>query len=225
MEIDQPLVSIITPVYNSEKYLTECVESVIGQTYKNWEYIIVNNQSNDKSLEIAQYYAKEEPRIRISTNDEFLSIIKNWNHAMRLIAPDSKYCKVVHADDWIFPECISKMVEIAEKYSSVGIVGAYRLDDDRVNLDGLPARINCFNGREICRGQLQGRPYLFGSPTSLLIRSDIIRKRDPFYDESTMQADKEVCYEILMNLTSVLFIKFLHLPGGTVKPSPQKLSP
>ena len=198
MQNSQPLVSIITPVYNTEKYLAECIESVLNQNYFNWEYIIVNNKSTDKSLEIAEHYAKYEPRVRVVTNNIFLSLMKNWNHSMRLLSAESKYCKVVHADDWIFPECISKMVAIAEKYSSVGIVGAYRLDEDRVNLDGLPAKINCFNGREICRGQLRGRPYLFGSPTSLLIRSDIVRERDPFFDESTLQADKEACYEILM---------------------------
>jgi glycosyltransferase involved in cell wall biosynthesis len=195
--MSEPLVSIVTPVYNTDKYLAECIESVLAQTYKHWEYLIVNNRSTDKSLEIAESCARKEPRIRIHTNEEFLSLMKNWNHAMRLIPPESRYCKVVHADDWLFPDCIARMVEVAETFPSVGIVGAYRLEEDRVSLDGLPAKQSFFDGREICRGQLMGRPYLFGSPTSLLIRSGIIRERSPFYDESTLEADKEACYEIL----------------------------
>lgn len=54
----QPLVSILTPVYNGEEYLAECIESVLGQTYQNWEYCIVNNCSTDRTLEIANGYAK-----------------------------------------------------------------------------------------------------------------------------------------------------------------------
>jgi hypothetical protein len=105
----------------------------------------------------------------------------------------------VHADDWIFPECIEKMVEVAEKYPSIGIVGAYRLDENQVNLDGLPYPDDFFPGKEICRQSLLGGPYLFGSPTSILIRSDVIRNLKKFYNEDNIHADQEVCFEILQN--------------------------
>ena len=195
----QPLVSVVTPVYNTEKYLAECIESVLAQTYKNWEYVIVNNCSTDRSLEVAQHYAQQDARIRIHNNDEFLNQFQNWNHAMRQISPESKYCKVVHADDWLFPECIARMVELAEAHPSVGIVGAYRLDEKWVNLDGLPYPSTVISGREICRLSLLGGPSVFGSPTSLVIRSDIIRSREVFYDESIIHADKEICFDILQD--------------------------
>ena len=54
----EPLVSVVTPVYNGEKYLEECIESVLNQTYKNWEYIILNNCSTDRTLEIAEQLSK-----------------------------------------------------------------------------------------------------------------------------------------------------------------------
>jgi glycosyltransferase involved in cell wall biosynthesis len=54
MSLNGPLVSILTPVYNGEKYLAECIRSVLAQTYQNWEYTIVNNCSTDKTLEIAK---------------------------------------------------------------------------------------------------------------------------------------------------------------------------
>jgi len=147
----QPLVSIITPVYNTEKYLSECIESVVNQTYQNWEYIIVNNCSTDGSLQIARNYETQDDRIRVYDNRKFLNLMQNWNHAMRQISRESSYCKVVHADDTIFPECIERMVEVAEKYPSVGIVGSYRLDENQVNLDGLAYPENFFSGKEICR--------------------------------------------------------------------------
>jgi glycosyltransferase involved in cell wall biosynthesis len=193
----EPLVSVVTPVYNTEKYLAECIESVLAQTYPTWEYIIVNNCSTDRSRAIAQQYAAQDQRIRLVNNAQLLKQMPNWNHAMRQISPESRYCKVVHADDWLFPDCLTQMVALAEAHPSVGLVGAYRLDEDQVNLDGLPYPSTVTSGQVICRQALLGGPYVFGSPTSLLIRADLVREREEFYNESNIHADKEVCFEIL----------------------------
>jgi len=199
MSAGPPFVSFVTPVYNAEPYLAECIESILAQTYDNWEYVIINNCSKDRSLQIAQDYAQRDQRIRIHDNQEFLSQFQNWNHAMRQISTESKYCKVVHADDWLFPECVARMVAVAEAHPSVGIVGAYRLDQDRVNLDGLPYPSTVVPGRDLCRAVLLGGLYVFGSPTSLLIHSDIIHSREKFYSESILHADTEVCFDILQD--------------------------
>lgn len=193
----QPLVSVVTPVYNGEKYLADCIESVLRQTYQNWQYVIVNNCSTDHTLEIAQHYAQQDARIRIHNNEEFLALMPNWNHALRQISSESKYCKVVHADDWLFSECLAKMVNVAEKNPSVGLISAYRLNGDLVDLDGLPYPSTVISGHEICRMSLLRRKFfIFGSPTSLLIRSDIIRNREAFYS-AHIYADVEVCYNVL----------------------------
>ena len=78
-----PLVSIVTPVYNGESYLAECIESVCAQTYSNWEYVIVDNRSTDRTREIAENYAGKDPRIRVHVNETFLPLMQNWNHALR----------------------------------------------------------------------------------------------------------------------------------------------
>ncbi len=195
----QPLVSVVTPVYNGDTYLAECIESVLAQTYQNWEYIIVNNQSTDRTLEIAHHYAQQDDRIHIHNNEEFLALMPNWNHALRQISSESKYCKVVHADDWLFPECITEMVKVAETNPSVGLVGAYGLKGDRVYCDGLPYTSTVVSGRELCRLAFFHQSFfVFGSPTSLLIRSDLIRSRKTFY-ESHIYADVEACYNVLQN--------------------------
>src|SRR4051812_41097887 len=105
-----PFVSIVTPFYNTEEYLAECIESVLGQTYQNWEYVLVNNKSTDKSAEIARRYAEKDTRLSLVHNTEFLGQVENYNHALRQISPESKYCKMVQADDWIFPRCLEEMV-------------------------------------------------------------------------------------------------------------------
>ncbi len=193
----QPLVCIVTPVYNTEKYLAECIESVLAQTYENWEYLIVDNCSTDRSLEIAQSYALNEPRICIHNNKEHLGMIQNWNSALRQISPVSKYCKIVHADDWLFKECIGKMVEVAEIDPQISMVGSYRLEETQVTCDGLPYPSTVVSGKEVCRLTLRSRYYFFGTPTNLLIRSDLVRTRKSFYNEDNIHCDTEICYDLL----------------------------
>jgi glycosyltransferase involved in cell wall biosynthesis len=196
----QPLVSIVTPVHNGADYLRECIDSVLAQTYENWEYVIVENCSTDRTLEIAREYEARDARIRVTAPPDFVGAVENANRAMREISADSKYTKVLHADDWLFPECLERMVELAEANPSVGIVSAYRLEETRVTLTGLPHSISVLPGHEICRSTLLGHPYpyLFGAPSSLLIRSDLVRGRDPFYNvDNPFQDDQEACYEVL----------------------------
>jgi glycosyltransferase involved in cell wall biosynthesis len=194
---DTPLVSVVTPVYNGEEFLSQCIESVLAQTYSNWSYVIVNNCSTDRTLEIAQSYAAKDSRIRVHSNSRFAPIIENHNIALRQISSESKYCKVVFADDWLFPDCISEMVKVAEMHSSVGVVGAYGLDGSRVLWGGLLYPSTFVPGHELCRKTLSTGLYVFGTPTSLLMRSDLIRGRKALYDETNLHADHAACYDLL----------------------------
>lgn len=195
----QPLVSVVTPVYNGEKYLAECIESVLAQSYQNWEYIIVNNCSTDRSLKIAERYAEKDIRIRIYNNKNLLPVLMNHNHALRQISSESDYCKIVQADDWLFLQCLELMVRVAQANPSIGIVGSYGLLGTRVVCDGLPYPSEFVHGRELCRLTLLGQVYPFRRPTSLLIRSDLIRKHKSFYNEAFLHADVAVCYELLQD--------------------------
>ncbi len=193
-------VSVVTPVYNGGQYISECIESVLRQTYADFQYVIADNASTDDTLAIAQSYEERDPRIRVVGFDEHLSNhIANWNRALSLVHADARYVKVVHADDWLFDECIARMVDHADRHPSVGLVGSYRLDENRVTLDGLPPSITVLPGAEVARSFLLGGPYpfLFGSPTSLLVRADVIRAHDGFYDEDVLHADNDACMRAL----------------------------
>jgi glycosyltransferase involved in cell wall biosynthesis len=193
----QPLVSVVTPAYNEEEYLAECIESVLAQTYSNWDYTIVDNYSKDKTLEIARAYAARDPRIRVHENGRFLEMIPNHNVAVRQISPATKYCKVVLADDWIFPRCLEQMVKVAETYPSVGVVSAYEQFGQQVRIKGLPVEQTLVSGKEASRQFLLDQLFLFGSQTSVLYRADLVRNRNPFYVESEMYADFEACFALL----------------------------
>lgn len=193
----QSLVWVVTPVYNGERYLAECIESVLALTYDNWQYLVVDNCSTDRTAEIVRAYAARDARVRLHQYREFLPVIANWNRALRLIPSEAMYCKVVHADDTLLPECLERMVDVAERNPSVALVTSYALWGDEVRHQGVPYPIEVVGGREICRATLLGKSYVFGSPSSLLLRAGDVRVRPAFYNAQNLHADTEVCFELL----------------------------
>jgi hypothetical protein len=91
------------------------------------------------------------------------------------------------------------MVAVAVAHPSVGIVSAYRLNEDRVDLDGLPYPSTFVTGRTAGRLSLGRRQlFLFGSPTSILLRADLVRSAPNFYDETRLHADTDACFRLLL---------------------------
>ena len=195
----QPFVSVLTPCYNMGAYLAECIESVLRGTYSNFEYIIVNNRSTDESLDIASKYAKADSRVRVHNNEKFVGVIENHNTAFRMISPAAKYCKVVSADDFLFPDCIAQLVERAEANPSVGIVGSYQLSGASIKWQGFEYPQAVIPGRELCRKIfLGGDPsFGFGTPTSLLYRADVVRRTSEFYPNASPHSDTSACFRAL----------------------------
>jgi glycosyltransferase involved in cell wall biosynthesis len=192
-----PLVWVMTPVYNGERFIAECIESVLTQTYENWQYLVVDNCSTDGTAEIVRDYAAREARMRLHQNRDFLPIMANFNQALRLIPSDATYCKIIHADDTLFPECLERMVDVAERHPSVAIVTSYRLFGNEVRHEGVSYPAEVVDGREICRSTLLGHCYVFGSPSSTLLRADDVRARPDFYNEQELHSDVEVCFDLL----------------------------
>ena len=126
MLMTRPLVSVVTPFFNTAPYLAECIESVLAQSYSQFEYILMDNCSTDGSSEIAATYASRDPRIRLIRCSQFLAQMPNYNRALAEISDASKYCKIVQADDWIFPECLELMVQAFEQ-SEIDWAGIFLL--------------------------------------------------------------------------------------------------
>ena len=196
---------MVTPVHNTAEYLADCIRSVLAQSYPAWEYIIVNNASTDGSLGIAQSFAAIDPRIRIINTERLLPQIANFNFALRQISPGSRYCKMVLADDWIYPSCIAEMVALAETDPEIAIVSAYYHRDKHLHGSGLPCDVpdqvtTVVPGRDVCRLYLLGGCYVLGSPNTVLYRSDLVRARDPFFPELKYPGyfdDSQLCFEVL----------------------------
>jgi glycosyltransferase involved in cell wall biosynthesis len=196
----RPLVSVITPFYNTAQYLAECIESVLAQTYPDFEYILMDNCSTDGSGEIAEAYARCDPRIRLIRCSEFLPQIPNYNRALAQISQASLYCKVVEADNYIFPECLALMVRAFEASDLIGLVCSYCIRGNIIDASGYPYPTPHFPGRECVRWYLTSGIYVFGTPTAVMYRSCVVRQRKMFYNETlTYFADFDKCIEILLD--------------------------
>lgn len=189
--------SVVTPFYNTADYLRECIESVLSQTYSDFEYLLVDNQSTDASASIAAEYAAKDKRIRVIRNREFVGQVANYNGALRHVSSDARYVKIVQADDCIFPECLTRMVAVGETHPAAAIIGSYYLSGARVCGGGIEYPLECVPGRTASRLHLVEGRFLFGTPTTLMYRADLLAKRQPFYSESSLHEDTELCHEVM----------------------------
>ena len=101
-----PTVSICLPVYNGERFLREAIESVLAQTYEDYELLISDDLSQDSSLEIAHSYAKRDTRIIVSSNPKNLGLFANYNACQKLAS--GKYIKPFAQDDSTCPSYAGK---------------------------------------------------------------------------------------------------------------------
>lgn len=126
---NQPLVSIIMPVYNCEKYLTESIGSVISQSYQNWELIIVDDGSKDKSVSIIESYVEKDRRIRLYKNESEEhgpGIARNYG--MEHIS--GKYTYFIDSDDWIEKDLLQDTVTLAEKMDADIVPFGFVIEDN-----------------------------------------------------------------------------------------------
>ena len=194
---DQPLLSVVTPCYNGEKYLRAAAESVLRQSYTNFEYIIVNNASTDKSGEIAEQIAASDPRVRVVHHTTLLPIMNNWNSAVQSISEQSAFVTLLCADDTLYPEFLERMYEAGSSSDRIGVVGCYRLEGENIapQYTGLlPTHIS---GRDVCRANLRMDYRMFCCPSGMMFRSEVVRNKKPFFNEDYIHSDVRVCYELL----------------------------
>lgn len=118
-----PLISIIVPTYNVEKYIRTCIESILAQTYRNIEVIIVNDGSTDQSLEVISDLICSHHNIKvINQKNQGLSVARNTG----IDAATGKYIAFVDADDKIKPDFVSSLYKIADKTGADIVRGSFR---------------------------------------------------------------------------------------------------
>lgn len=193
-----PAVSVVTPFYNTGRYLEACIQSVLAQTFSDFEYLLVDNKSTDDSLAIARKYAALDPRIRVLENAEFVGQVENYNGALAQIDPSSEFVKIVQADDSIFPECLARMVDVARRDERIGIVASYYLKGHTPTGSGVAHDQWRVPGRDVLRTIMIGNAFPLGSPTTVMYRASIVRARKPCYALGRMHEDTEMACEVLL---------------------------
>ena len=114
-----PKISLIMSVYNGENYLAEAIESVINQSFTDWELIVINDCSTDSTGEILAKYASQDARVKVYTNEVNLRLPSSLNKALELA--EGKYIARMDADDICLPDRLQKQNDFMEKNGDVAL--------------------------------------------------------------------------------------------------------
>lgn len=170
-----PSVSVVIPVYNGERFLVEAIDSVLSQTFADFELIILDNCSTDSSFDIAKNYAEKDQRVRVIRNSENIGMVGNWNLAVLEATGD--FIKLLCADDQIEPSHLQDFVEIFQSHPNVTLVTAIErfIGDSEVEKDPsyYPATGD-IEGRWAQNHLLTHRNWV-GCPSSVMFRRDSLR--------------------------------------------------
>ena len=115
-----PLISIIIPVYNAETTLSDCLDSISAQSYRNWEAICIDDGSNDRSLEILQKYQKNDSRFKVFHQSNN-GVSSARNNALRHVAKESEWIHFVDSDDFIAPTMYEDIFDAIYKQNDPSI--------------------------------------------------------------------------------------------------------
>lgn len=181
-KVYQPYISVCIPVYNCEGYIGSTIESVLVQTFKNFELIILNNYSTDRTLDIIRQY--NDPRIRIIENETNIGAEGNWNKA--LSEARGKFIKILCADDLLYPNCLERQVAILENPSNKGVVlvccGRDIIDErgNKILARNFKGHTGRFSGQYAVKKNIRAGTNLIGEPTAVLFRAEVLTKAGQF---------------------------------------------
>lgn len=121
-----PAISIVMPVYNTREFVGKAIESVLNQTFTDYEFIIINNGATDGSDEVINKYAQIDKRIRVINNKENVFIAEARNRALDEVT--GEYLYLIDSDDWILPNMLETMYSRAKKHRAQYVVAGYFMD-------------------------------------------------------------------------------------------------
>lgn len=173
-----PLVSIVIPVYNGMPFIVHTIESVRFQTYDNWELLICDNDSTDRTIDLVKQYLDEKPdqRIRVISHQEHLSMARNWNRS--LTYAQGELIKLLPSDDVLLPECIDIQVRLLREQSDIGFVtsGKEVIDHSGKKLfTRSPLKEGKYDWHSAGLKSLYAITNLFGEPGGVLFRKELLK--------------------------------------------------
>lgn len=198
------MISIITPIYNSEKYLDSFLQSLLRQTYKDFELLLINDCSTDNSLKICNEYAKKDNRIKVFSNEKNSGISKTRNFGLTKIK--GEYVIFSDDDDYWPEDALEKLMEISKKYNAdIAIGGFYVVYDNKA------VRKKFITAKKVYTKESALKHYLnyktiYGYPWGKLFKKETL-KNLKFSEEVSLGEDAIFSFDALMNANMVAFTK------------------
>jgi predicted O-linked N-acetylglucosamine transferase (SPINDLY family)/GT2 family glycosyltransferase len=209
-----PLVSVCIPTYSGEQFLDAALASAIAQTYSNIEIIVSDDNSTDKTVEIAKLFQQKYPAKITILNHHQYGLVQNWNFCIS--QAQGKYIKFLFQDDLLEPDCIEKMVNLAEQDEQIGLVFSPRdilmsggaeanpayMTDYQSAKDTYKAWLNLKaiqSGQELLENpQLLNDPInKIGEPTTILIKKSVFDQVGLFDADLCQLVDVEMWLRIM----------------------------
>lgn len=199
-------VSVIVPVYNTEKYLNKCIDSILAQTFTDFELLLIDDGSTDNSGKICEEYAEKDKRVKVFHKENGgVSRARN----LGIDNAQGEYLSFIDSDDYIRPEMYSELVAVADKYG-VDLVSS----DIALNGKVLPNKTPSF--RKLEKEEIRNKVLTYftvndnsgtGAYTTMLIkRSVLIDNNVRFYEDFAFQEDLMFVINVYANISSMYYI-------------------
>jgi len=194
-----PLVSVIMPVYNAEKFIRETIESILSQTMRDFEFLIVDDGSSDKSLEIINSYT--DPRILVSKNETNIGYVRTLNKLLEI--SNGEYIARQDNDDISHPNRLERQVSFLNKHPNIGICGT-----DAIHFGIKKGRISKSHKSKDIKAQM-----IFDNQ---IIHPTVLMRRSIFKGENALKYDNKLCpaedYALWFEISKVYEIANLKKP-------------
>ena len=220
------LVSVILPVYNRHKYLGLAIDSVLNQTYQNWELVIADDASELTTRELLETYS-HIPQVKVHFNSENLGLFPNLNQAIRRSTGD--YILLLCSDDFLLPECLELSIKLGQQYPDAGLLlsPVQVVDAQGENLDGNAVYYEKYTSQP---SQLlnpsQTLPLLLhygsinGNLTGMFFKRELYEKVGGFREDWRHAAD----WEWLYRAASQSLVIISKTPRATMRSHSEQLS-
>ena len=180
---------VFVPTYNSEKYLRQCLDSVLQQTFQDWQCVISDDASTDKSIEIAREYEKIDSRFKVLTHEKNVGAANNWNRAKE--NNNSFATKILCADDYLFKDALKEQLDILQR-NQTAIVFSERyivFPSGKKLHPRLPKYASNISFNDAFKFYINLGRNIFGEPVTALFRTDLFVKSEGFYPKFEYSLD------------------------------------
>ena len=220
-----PLVNVLIPVFNGEKYIARCIASVLSQTYPNIKIKISDNKSEDSTM--AKLSTFLSSNITLHQNDSNKGLFENLNQCLEMIDQDSKYFLILCVDDWIAPNYISTLVALMERNEKVQLISSESRYGDGKQYSPIAnyispgvVRLNDSFKKLFFLNTFLFGVNLFSYPVGVFLRCNLIRNEQRFDPKIGSPAD----VDFFLRVAYQKLIMFTPYCGANVQKHPDQLS-